>query len=558
MTPETSPVRDRLSPGREAAESVDVRDYLRPIWRYKWLVVLLVIVATAVVYAKQSRLPQEFAASTRVYVGLPTASQILGGTGSIVGDRNVANQAALVTTRATAQAAARDIGFQGRPSSLLSRVTATAETTTDFIEIRATGPTGRSAADTANGFARAFIRLTGETNRQRAVEARTLAQRQLAGVPRGLNFADQREALQAQIGQLSAAINTPSGSAEIVDPAQPPSQALSPRPGRDAVFAFVVALAAGIGLAFVLARLDRRIRRVEDVPTAYGLPMLAAVPHSSETHALQDGKNATLGALKETFRGLRSNMLLAALGTDVRVLVVVSATPAEGKSTTTRNLALAYHEAGVSVCVVDADLRRPSQRRLFHLPDVHVGLTDVLVGQAALDEALVEIPVSEAVVPRGAAGRTTASEADPARFSLLHSGLEPANPQAVLASEPTRELIEELKRRFDLVLIDTPPLLVVTDAVPLVVEADGVVVVGRVNQTNRDSASKVAELLGRTRANVLGVVGNDVSGFGQKAGQYAYYGYGYGHEDERPTRRAGKARSASSADADAEDRSPVR
>jgi Mrp family chromosome partitioning ATPase len=215
--------------------------------------------------------------------------------------------------------------------------------------------------------------------------------------------------------------------------------------------------------------------------------------------------------------------------------------PGEGKSTTVRNFALTLHEWGLSVVVVDADLRRPTMDKLFELPESTGGLVSVLLGETPLEAALVDIAVEAQghdVLARIAAAAGTGERAgtsgyrphtgEGARLAVLPAGQTPPNPQVVLATRRMEQVLTELAETFDVVVIDSPPILAVSDAIPLAQEVDGTLLVSRVGLTSKDAARRLKDLLGRMpQARVFGVVVND---FNTELGaDYGAYGYGYGY-----------------------------
>ena len=335
----------------------------------------------------------------------------------------------------------------------------------------------------------------------------------------------------------------PSGQAQRLDPAQPPTKASAPRPVRNAFFAFALSLVAAVALAFGLERFDRRVKRIDDVEAIYGLPILTVVPHSRHVDRTVDGRAALSPDLREAFRQLRSNVQLQALSTPIRRILVTSAIPREGKSMITRNLALAFREFGQSVAVVDADLRRSGVSKLFAAKG-EAGLTSVLTGEDSLSDALEEIPVhakgldtlaqmegaaSTATKARGGGpGAARNGQVDSATtLQLLASGPTPSNPQAVLAAQRTRDVLDELAEGHDILLIDSPPLIAVSDALALAGEVDAVIIVCRVGVSSRDAARRALELLAQVpQANTIGVVANDLTVL--KGG----HGYDYGYADK--------------------------
>ena len=240
--------------------------------------------------------------------------------------------------------------------------------------------------------------------------------------------------------------------------------------------------------------------------------------------------------VREPFRGLRTHLQLSMLDKPPSHLAITSAIAGEGKSTITRNLALTYRESGLSVLVVEADLRSPTLSELFGVKRRDIGLTSVLTGEAHLDDALIDVAFDSASLDyldklragvSASAGATAVSAVRaPWGLSFLPSGPQPPNPQVVLAADRTQQLVAHLTQRFDVVLIDTPPVLAVSDALPLLAQADGVIIVSRVGLTERPAAARLMTTLGLDpRTHVLGAVANDMP---REVGSGYGYGYGYG------------------------------
>jgi Mrp family chromosome partitioning ATPase len=301
-------------------------------------------------------------------------------------------------------------------------------------------------------------------------------------------------------------------------------------------------LVLAIGVAFGLERFDRRLKHPEDVIDAYGVPLLAVLPHAERPSPSRDGAAILSPELRESYRSLRTNVDFAGLNGRARTIVVSSAVPGEGKSTVVRNLALAFRETGRRVAVVECDLRRPSLARIFDLPG-GPGLTEVLAGEVPLSDALVEVPIAvsglddlarigelEDSVKEHQNGRA------PSGITLLLAGTLPANPPAVIAAAGARRILDQVRETHDVVLIDSAPLVPVTDTLPLLQYADLAVVVARFGLTTRDSAQRLLDVISRIPdVEFAGVIANDLSQF-ESAGYGYAYGYGYGYGYERPTR----------------------
>lgn len=519
----------------------DLRMYIAPLWQRKWLILAIVALTTVATYVYFDSKPRVYEANATLFVGASTVDQFLYGFSSDRTDRNVDNQVRIINSQPTMDEAARILGV----GEIDGSVEAVGATGTDFIEITATSDSPDGAADLANAVGRAYINVKSSDNREAAEKARRLAEEQLQALPDGPSYDEQRGELRADVQRYRSIESLPAGDASVIDEATPNATPIEPKPRDNAVFAFALSLLAALGLAFALERFDRRFKRVEDIAVGYGTSLLAAVPHQDDPVPRKDGVNSFEGQLKETFRGLRTNLQLTALDFPIQTLMITSAVPSEGKSTTVRNLAMAYREWGLRVAVIDCDLRRANLEKLFGLSP-QFGLTDVLTDGATLEDALVDIPVDVQglqTLARISGSHSNGHGDAVGELKLLASGPVPANPQAVLATQKVLDVLRALRQRFDVILIDTAPLLAVSDAIPLVAETDGVVVVSRINVTTRDAARRLVEILGRSRARLLGVVANDLPVM-EVGGGYTYYGYryGYGYGGSGLFSRRGKAR----------------
>lgn len=212
--------------------------------------------------------------------------------------------------------------------------------------------------------------------------------------------------------------------------------------------------------------------------------------------------------ISEAYRTLRTNIQFSAIDEDLKVIMVTSAGPGEGKSTTAANLAVAYAQAEKKVLLVDADLRKPTLHHTFYISNRR-GLTNMLTGQASPDQVIVASDIEH--------------------LDLLPSGPIPPNPSEILASKRMKAKLDELAAIYDVVIIDTPPALAVTDAQIVATRCDGVVLVIDQGKVKREIAMKAKANLDHVKARILGVVLNNVN---PKNGETYYYYY-YGRKEER-------------------------
>lgn len=510
-------------------DTPDLRQLLRPIWARKWWILAVVILTTAATYQYYNQQAKQFRSTTAIFVQQSELeSALFEGSSSFGDDRTVSNQASLLRTAAVVRAVAGKPGFRGETqASLLSKLTATPRDGQDFIDISVRDTDALTAARLADAFASAFIANRSGALRAKVVRARQAAQKELDETPPGPETRIARENLSQRVRQLQTVESLPSGNAEQVDRASPGVQ-VAPKPRRNAIFAALLSLLLAIGAAFGLNRFDRRLRTIDALEGAFNLPLLGTLPTVGEPAPHESGQPAIAPLFREACRSLRTNIELTVLDRPVETLLICSATPGEGKSTVARSLALVYAEAGLRAALVEADVRRPTLSKSLDI-DVQVGLTEVIAGQLDLDDALlrVEYAGGHAALARTGVAEGGASEEAPGGGTLhvLPSGGEPPNPPVMLGSRQMEDVLDSLAENHDIVIIDSPPLLVVSDALPLLAVADATLVVARLGETLRDAAKRVGGVISRVpEARPLGVVANGVNTT-DVSGGYRYYSY---------------------------------
>ena len=496
-------------------ETLTARDYLRPLWARKWSILLLVVAVTAATYYYYNRQPRVYQTSTDIY--LKSAPGGVEGSGLLT-ERTIANLARLLRSRAVAERAAKELGFQGDPEALLGSINVSPSAQSDFLTISAVSSSGQGAASIANAFAKGFIDERTANERAQTRQFLQAAQDRFSKLPKNgsLDTQAERKDLRDQIRQLQVTLALPTDTAEQLDKARAPGGPIAPNPRRTAIFAFALSLLLAGVAAYFLDRLDRRIRGVDALEPIYDAPVLVGIPRSTDVEATREGFPALPPDVFESFRTRRTRLDLESQQRELQSILVTSGVPGEGKSMLTRNLALAYQESGRRVALIDADLRRPGLTNVLDLQPAY-GLTDVLAHRCGLRDALQ--PIKEGGSMLGletpALPPSPSPNGDGADHAggiwLLTGGPAAANPPTLLASEGFASVLSELERRFDVVLIDSPPLLVVSDAIPLLSATDGTLVVSRVGTTTQDAASAVVQLINRTPgAKLLGVIANEV------------------------------------------------
>src|SRR5580704_3203065 len=326
------------------------------------------------------------------------------------------------------------------------------------------------------------------------------------------------EGLMEKMKEAGVSAGLKSNNFRIVDVARVPTGPIEPNIPRNLSFAFILGLTSGVGLAFLQEGLDNTVRTSEQAQMISGLPALGMIPLPART--AREGANpkrlmiATSSKeavemvaqsrphsqMAESYRALRTSLLLTNLGAPPKVIIVTSALPQEGKTTTSMNTALVLAQKGVRVLLIDADLRRPSIHKILGMGP-RSGLSNVLTGSATLQQTITR----SSILPN---------------LYILPAGTPPPNPAELLASTNMRDVFEELRGQYDHIVVDTPPTLSVTDAVVLSPRADAIVLVIRSGQTTKQALRRSRDILMQVNAKVSGVLLNAVD---LSSPDYYYY-----------------------------------
>jgi polysaccharide biosynthesis transport protein len=313
-------------------------------------------------------------------------------------------------------------------------------------------------------------------------------------------------ALLQQEKELRVVSNSRANNVQVMDDAEVPGGPYTPNHGRDWLMAIVLGLALGVGLAYSVEYLDDTVKLPDDVTRRLKLPLLGLVP------AVAGGKLPVLTSpvphdFGEAFRSLRTSLVFTNGSPGNRTIAVTSTQPLEGKTTTACNLAIALALGGARVMLIDADMRRPGLHRTMELPN-EVGLSHILTGQARVREAVQ---------------RTSESN-----LFVMSAGHVPPNPSELLHSERMKQLIANLEAGpFDWIIMDTPPVLAVTDAVILAPYMSGLVFVIGAEMTRRAHAERAIQTIQGGKPNIIGAVLNRVDLNRNKYYYSRYYGYHY-------------------------------
>ncbi len=517
----------------EATSDLDLRHYLRVLRRRKWVVILTVGMVVAIALALSLFQTPVYRASAHLLItpSRVDTSSIFNQPSGVATDptRNIQTQIQIITSRPIEDLVRHQLGSA-------PHVLATPLGQTDVIAVVASSTSPIEAADFANAYANAYINY----NRTQIVDSLLAAGDQIQGKINELqkqiddfdaqlaaaapkdkatataNLSPRRDSLVAQqaqfkqrLDQLQVDASLTTGEARVVTPATRPTSPASPKPGRTLALAIVVGLTIGLGAAFLVDYLDDSVRTREDVDRATsGLPNLGILPRLSGWKTGDRPQVVSLdqpmSPAAEAYRTLRTSIQFLGLDRAATIIQITSPNAEEGKSTTLANLAVALASAGQTVCMCCCDLRRPRIHEFFGLDNTY-GFMSVVLGHMSLQTAVQRVPGVD-------------------RLYLLASGPTPPNPSELLNSKRTAEVVALLGETYDVVLLDCPPVLPVTDAAVIASFADATVLVISIGDSTRREVARTIELLTQVEAPLVGTVLNGVSADGSD-GYYRYTRY---------------------------------
>ncbi|MGO1383677.1 MAG: polysaccharide biosynthesis tyrosine autokinase [Arachnia sp.] len=448
---------------------MELQQYLRVVHRY-WrsamaTLLLCIVVAAAVTLAQKPT----YTASSALFIAVEsgdTAGEL--SQGATYAERQVTSFVSVATTAVVLDPVIDELALDLTPRQLAAKLTVTTPAATSLIKVSAIDGDPAQAARIADAVAASLTRAVDDLSPDGGAAAGLVA-------------------------------------ATVIDPAVAPTSPTAPRPTVNLALGVVLGMLLGVGQAVLRSVLDTRVRTASDIEAITDSPLLGSIGHVEDASARSAENGGSHWANAEAYRRLRTNVGFVGLGGERRPsMVVTSSMASEGKTLTVVNLARVLAQAGESVLLIDADLRRPQVASRMRL-DNEFGLTDVLTGRGKLEEMVIDvIPGSLAVLP---------------------SGTVPPNPSELLGSEAMAHLLATVERQYDHVLFDAPPLLPVTDAVVLAGQTAGAILVARSGQVKRPELEQATRLLDAGSVTLLGVVLNDVpvNNGSYESGYYAEY-----------------------------------
>jgi tyrosine-protein kinase len=464
------------------------------------LIALCAIVVAGAAYAYSKHETKKYTATASLAFNInPISQQIAGLPANNAGNllAQEANNVELVRLGDMAEKTASKLSHGLTTEQVNHSLSIGGQGESSVVDVSATTTSPTLAASIVNTYVQQFVEEQQSSSHRYFKSALAVVEKELGKLTHEQRLGQDGLALQNRAQTLGLLADLKYGSAQIAQEATVPTVPSSPDTKKSTLLGGMLGLLLGLGMAFLLERLDRRIREPESLQKLYRSPLLGAVPKSTALARSSSDKGGARPSLPakeaEAFSLIRAHLRSFNATRNLRAVLVGAAAPGDGASTVARHLAEAAARTGSRVLLVEADLRHPQLAQQLGIQSGR-GLASVLAGAVSMDEAIQSVGLS--------------ASSDGQTLDVLSAGAALANPSALLESYAMESLLERAKSMYDLVVIDTPPLTVVSDAFPLLRRVDGVIVVGLVGHSRRDQAEQLHEILDRSGAPLLGVVAN--------------------------------------------------
>jgi capsular exopolysaccharide synthesis family protein len=496
-----------------------LRSYTRLVMRRKWWIAGLTLLGLAASVGISFTQAKQYSATAQVLVQSAIGPSSLSAAPQQVTPTEVQTMLQLVTSASVLADVRKEIG--SAPPVQASEVAQT-----NIINITAISTVPVTAARVANAYARQFVLSQQSVAVKNATDAEKNLKSQITSTAKEIKalrktkakgaasevtaLVNQEAVLRVQLSQVDVSGAAAAQALTVVTPALAPTAPSSPKPVQDVLLGLVAGLILGLAVAFLRDSLDDAVTSKEAAEQLTGVPVLAAVPLVSSWRKHDRPLVVTLARpaspATEAYRSLRTSLQFARQEHELRTILVTSPAAAEGKTSTLANLGAVFAQAGQRVLMVSCDLRKPRLGQFFGI-DERTGLTTAILGEDTLENLIQATPGMD-------------------NLWLLPSGPPPPNPAELLNGARAQEIFARLRETFDLVLIDSPPILPVTDAVVLSKDVDATLLVVAAYRSSSGDVQRAAERLAQVDARVVGVVLNEATKLG--SGYYGGYGSAYG------------------------------
>lgn len=517
---------------------MELRNIGRIFWKWLWLIALGAVVAGGVTFFVSTRSTPIYRASTQILIQQANNPSGVQWTDVLTSERLASNYARLLTTRPVLNQVATNL----RLPEVTSGIIVDPVRETQIIVLHVEDPNPALATAIANDLPAVFISQNEKQLQQRFNTSLETFQTQISGVQADIDQTQaqlqalqgleddgeeltleqqsQRARLETSLAQYRSSLADLLGARDdikraealsgdtitVVEPAIEPTAPIRPRVLLNTLIAAALGALLMTALAFLIEYLDDTIKLPEDAARVTGLPPLGSLVQFRSGNGRQlIAHQSPKSPFTESYRTLRTNIQFSSLDKPIDTLMVTSASPGEGKSTTVANLATVIAQGGKRTILVDTDLRRPVLHEMFGLPNA-VGVTNAML------------------MPEGSDLTPFLQKTEVDNLWLLASGPQPPNPSELLGSHRMAELMKELGAKADMLIFDSPPTLAVTDAAVLARQVDGVLLVVESAKTREAAAKRAAQGLLKVNANVLGVAVNRIA-YRLAGTHYYYYDY---------------------------------
>ncbi|MCU1398789.1 MAG: lipopolysaccharide biosynthesis [Acidimicrobiales bacterium] len=506
------------------SKEMNLRDFWRTLTRRSSVVIVALVATVAPAITLSLLQAPIYEASARMLLQTSQSSTLFGDNGQSPTKANlVNNEIQVVEGEVVFQRVKTDLGLTADPP----RATGAPFGDTDVVIVTVSSSDPVTAAALANAYVDAYVNTKRSQAIGNLVAGSKVLQQQITALQDQIDavdvtiaasatdddttaeaqrrvLVDQQTLFKQKIDQLQVDAALTTGGAQLVRPAEEPTDPAEPNPVKTALLAIAVGLILGVGAAFVLDYIDDSVRDATELTKlGNGLPVLAMVPGVSAPDKRPIALSRPNDVAVEAYRTLRTNLQFMGVERMMQVFEVTSSLPGEGKTTTAANLAVVLSQAGSSVVLIDADLRKPRVHQMFAIEEKE-GLTDALVGSQF---GLIVRKIDE-------------------NLCVITAGAMQPNPSEMLGSNRMRSVIEELKLRFDYVIIDSAPVVAVNDSVALARHVDAVILVSQLGRTKSPQVAEAVRLLEQVSAPLIGFVVNRAKASDVAGGT----GYGYGYE----------------------------
>jgi len=511
---------------------MEIRQYFALMWKWAWLIALCVLLAAGSAYVVSTRQPATYQATVTLLIN-QASSTTQDYNAILTGERLARTYAQMLTKRPVMEETARQLGLNISPEELAAKVKVNLVRDTQLITLQVVDEDPSVAMRVANKIPEVFsiqneqMQLSryssSNENLQKQMEAvnldiaaaeKTLESLKAASEPDQLEISRLTEQLLQyrttyanllrSYEEIRVAEAKTLDTVTVVEPADLPTAPVGPKTMTNTVLAGMVGAMLAVGVAFLVEYLDDTVKTDADVASFLGLPTLGGVVDLGENDGAAIAVEQPKSVAVEAYRALRTNIQFSSPDRPPRTLLVTSPLSEEGKTTTVANLGAVFARAGASTVIVDADLRKPRQHRVFKV-DNRLGLTTMLVSE---DITRMNGSLKESGIPN---------------LKVLASGPRPPNPSELLSSERMEAMIAQLRKAADIVLLDTPPCLAVSDAAVLASKVDGILLVLEAGKTRREAAIRAKEALEQVGGRILGVVLTKIPRKRRGYGYYYYY-----------------------------------